>query len=465
MHLLYPIGLLAFAGLIVPVIIHLWNVKQGKTLKIGSISLLGESSRASSKSFRITDWLLFVLRCLLIILIGFILSQPYFKKKLSNKNQGGWVLVNQSEFPKTFKNNHKTIDSLIKLGYEIHDFGVGFKQILLQDTSKSSSLKQENTVSTSTLLQQLNLQVPSGFKVYLYTNRLLNNFGENIPKINYNLIWKPNGSNDTSGSWITTFSGKKYEAKSNPDLTNYKALNTNDAPIINVALYESGNSDAKYIRAALAAIGSFSDRKIEISNWNNQSASKADIGFWLSDQPVTQSFKTGINPDGVLFSYEKGKVITEKSFIKFGNSDQEPIDLNKRIDNNDHAKKIWTDGFGNPILTTEKGDHLNIFHFYSRLNPQWTTLIWDAQFVKALMPIVIKNENFEDFGFENNSADQRILSKNQKEIIQINTSEKAEIKTLDQPINYIFWIIAMILFTIERILSFSKKPKAAYVKN
>jgi hypothetical protein len=456
---------LALAGLIVPVIIHLWNVKQGKTLKIGSISLLGESSRASSKSFRITDWLLFLLRCLLIILIGFILAQPYLKKILNNKSQGGWILVSRADFPGVFKNNHKTIDSLIKTGYEIHDFDIGFKQILLQDTLNTNNQKQKSGVSTTTLLQQLNLQVPSGFKVYLYTNRLLNNFGENLPKINYKLIWESDNSNDTSGSWIATFSGKKYEAKSNPDLTSYKALNVNDTPLITVALYESGHSDAKYIRAALAAISSFSGRKIEISNWNNQSASKADIGFWLSDQPVNQNFKTGIHPDGILFSYEKGKIINEKSFIKFGNNDLEQIDLNKWVDANDQFKKIWTDGFGHPILTREKTGQLNVFHFYSRLNPQWTNLIWNAQFVKILMPIVIKDENFEDFGFENNPADQRTIAKNQKEVIQTNTLEKAEIKTLEQPINYIFWVIAMILFTIERILSFSKKPKAAYVKN
>ena len=81
MQLLYPIGLLALAGLIIPVIIHLWSVKTGKTLKIGSINLLGESANATSKSLKITDWLLFVLRCLLLIIIGLMLAQPLWQKK------------------------------------------------------------------------------------------------------------------------------------------------------------------------------------------------------------------------------------------------------------------------------------------------------------------------------------------------------------------------------------------------
>jgi hypothetical protein len=111
---LHPIGLLALAGLIVPLIIHLWNVKQGKTIKIGSIALLGESSRASSKSFKLNDWLLLVLRCLLLVLLAFILAQPYLKKIISGNNKARWILVDKAIFPQVFKAHSKTIDSLIK---------------------------------------------------------------------------------------------------------------------------------------------------------------------------------------------------------------------------------------------------------------------------------------------------------------------------------------------------------------
>lgn len=121
MQFLYPIGLVALAGLIIPLLIHLWNVKQGKTVKIGSIALLGESSRASSKSFRINDWLLLVLRCLLLALLAFLLAQPYLKKNISGNSKNGWILADKATFPQVFKTHKKTIDSLLKKGYEIHD--------------------------------------------------------------------------------------------------------------------------------------------------------------------------------------------------------------------------------------------------------------------------------------------------------------------------------------------------------
>ncbi|WP_431292206.1 BatA domain-containing protein [Pedobacter sp. P26] len=114
MHFLYSIGLFALAGIIVPLIIHLWNVKQGKILKIGSIALLGESSSASSKSFKINDWLLFVLRCLLLVLLAFVLAHPYLKKIVSARSKNGWILVEKNNFPRVFKTHQKTVDSLLK---------------------------------------------------------------------------------------------------------------------------------------------------------------------------------------------------------------------------------------------------------------------------------------------------------------------------------------------------------------
>ena len=65
LQLLNPIWLFAIGGIVIPLIIHLWNIKKGKTLKVGSISLLGESSRQSAKSLKLIDLLLLFLRCLL----------------------------------------------------------------------------------------------------------------------------------------------------------------------------------------------------------------------------------------------------------------------------------------------------------------------------------------------------------------------------------------------------------------
>ena len=455
MQFLYPIGLLALAGLIIPLIIHLWNVKQGKTVKIGSIALLGESSRASSKSFKINDWLLLILRCLLLVLLAFLLAQPYYKKIISGKNKAGWILVDKTTFERVFNFNKKTIDSLLKKGYEIHDFNVGFKPLTLKDTLLNET-KQGDTLSYTALLSAANQFVPPGAEVYLFADHRLNRFGNELPTLNYKLNWVPLNRTDTLSSWITSYAGKKYEAKSNPSSTTYQALNSADESPINITIHEtSGITDSKYLIAALKAIESFTKRKIII----NAAAEKATIGFWLSDNPASSAFKSSIASDGALFQYEKGKVVVTPSTI---NIYGRPIKLSKRIASTGQAEKIWTDGFGNAILTNEKADSLHIFHFYSRFNPQWNELVWDGLFVKALMPIVIRAENSTDFGFEDNPADQRRLSVQQKEVTEITKTEATK-TTQNESLGITFWIAALLIFVTERILSFRKKPN--YVKS
>ena len=454
MQFLYPIGLLALAGIIIPLIIHLWNVKQGKTLKIGSIALLGESSRASSKSFKINDWLLLLLRCLLILLTAFILAQPFLKKVVPAKNTG-WILVEKSNFPELFRDNRKTIDSLTKLGYEIHDFNAGFNPISLKDTANTDT-QEANSLNYTSLLKQLNTLLPPGSTVYLFADRRLNTIGSKLPETTYKLNWQTLNQADTISSWITYYAGKKYEAKSNPSATVYTAVN-NDVPPLRVAIYEpSGNADKKYLIAALNAISGFSGRRLELNP-----TGKTAIGFWLSDEPVTANFKSAIDTNGTLFQYEKGKVIAENSFLNIGGK---KIPLTKRIEAPKSLNKIWTDGFGNSILARERNNNSNNFHFYSRLNPQWNQLVWDEVFVKALMPVVLDDEKAEDFGFENNPAEQRRFALNQNGFNEVSKTATAINTTQNEPLGAIFWVIAFIIFVAERILSFRKKT-IVYVKN
>jgi hypothetical protein len=133
-QLLYPLGLLAAIGVLVPILVHLWNIKSGKTLKIGSVALLGLPSNQRSRSLKITNWPLLLLRCLLIFLIAFLLAAPAYRTKQSTSAKPGWILVEKANLPKLWNSNKKQLDSLILKGYELHDFDVNFARIDLKDT-------------------------------------------------------------------------------------------------------------------------------------------------------------------------------------------------------------------------------------------------------------------------------------------------------------------------------------------
>src|SRR5690606_12961883 len=155
--------------------------------------------------------------------------------------------------------------------------------------------------------------------------------------------------------------------------------------------------------------------------------------------------------------------IAINSTLLISSNTQQHIELKKRIDN-DGAKGeiIWKDGFGEPVLIRENNTSLNHFHFYSRFNPQWTDLVWNEQFVKALVPLVLDTINHTDFGFEDHDADQRILAKEQIFISNGNTTSNLSNNTQQHLAKWI-WVMAFIVLVIERIISLRSKTNLGYV--
>ena len=125
-QLLQPIYLFAIAGILIPVIIHLWNIREGKILKVGSISLLQETARHQARSLKLKDLLLLLLRCLLIIILSFLLAEPVWKKQRSSTNEKGWVLIEKGGVAEAYQQYKAIIDSLKNAGFQFRYFNGGF---------------------------------------------------------------------------------------------------------------------------------------------------------------------------------------------------------------------------------------------------------------------------------------------------------------------------------------------------
>ncbi|TKB96924.1 BatA domain-containing protein [Pedobacter cryophilus] len=494
MQFLYPIAFFAIIGIIVPIMIHLWNVKQGKTLKIGSIIFLGESSSKSSRSFKITDWLLLLLRCLLILIIAFLLAEPFINDKLVANGDKGWVLIEKEQIKNLSKTNLKEIDSLTQSGFEIHDLNINFPALNLKDTA---SWQETNTtkLSSSSLLKQLNTQLPAGFKVYWYGANLLNQYPDEVLKsslaIQFRNILKTDSTvfkvaeayftnkdslkvlliNSTSGQTNYSFQNVNDQTKNvllkiDSGLSFLKTKEQSswikaDTNTVYVSVYEAQNQkDASYLKAAILAIRDYSGRKISVQVVKNpkEISPQTNILFWLSTAAIPQNLKEEI----ILFSYEDGKeevlnstIQTKVNLVK----NESTFALYKRILYKDeNANAIWTDGFGKSILSYQYANQLHHYRFYSRFNPQWTDLVWSEEFVKALMPLVLVTPLAQNqFGFELDSADQRAATQ-PFFYSQNNLKKKAERAVAQQnPISNWVWILAFLVFALERILSFKQK--------
>lgn len=84
MFFLNPSYLWALFGLAIPLAIHLWSKKEGKTIKIGSIKLLSEADSRQSSSIKLNElWLLFI-RMLIFSLLVLILAEPQIKIQTPN---------------------------------------------------------------------------------------------------------------------------------------------------------------------------------------------------------------------------------------------------------------------------------------------------------------------------------------------------------------------------------------------
>ncbi|RYE16452.1 MAG: hypothetical protein EOP42_33930 [Sphingobacteriaceae bacterium] len=206
LQLTNPLWLWAIAAIIVPVLIHLWHIKTGKTLKIGSIALLGESAKQSSRSFLITDWLLMLLRCLLLLLLAFLLTEPLWQKQAETTKTKGWILIEKEPIKEVYAHFKPQVDSLLKAGYELHQFDTSFKALklkdVLKDTSQKVNSKPDQPRSYWSLLKLLEQQLPSKLPAYLFTSNQLQHFKNTRSEINIDLHWKTFTPVDSVSTWI-----------------------------------------------------------------------------------------------------------------------------------------------------------------------------------------------------------------------------------------------------------------------
>lgn len=441
LQLLYPIGLLAAIGILIPVVIHLWNVKNGKTLKIGSISLLGLATNQRSSHLKVADWPLLLLRCLLLLLLAIVLAQPLYKSIVNPVAEPGLILLEKQELGAVWKAYKKEIDSLLKKGYEIRDFGPGFSKIELKDTATLFSRPANFPLSYFSLIRQLDAEKRPGTKVYLYTDKRLNRFEGQQPNTQLHLDWKV------------------LPVKSDTAINDKKAADTSK---LQVLIFSNGlHMDAAYISSAIGAIADFTKRKITVKEIQSlqQIQKTATLVFWLTEQPVSKTQLKQL-PAGIsFFNYAGQKTGRLKSAVHYeaGTATQEiALYQRKKFDGKSY-QAIWSDAFGMPLLTLDSNLGIKHYQFYSRFNQSWTDLVWGNGMVEALIPIVIPHQETE-FGFPKGQHPNRTITAIPLPL-QKKIKTTASVFYSQQPIAGLVWWFLMLVFFIERWITYKKIEK------
>lgn len=489
MIFLHPIWLFALGALIIPVAIHLWNTRRGKTLKIGSISLINAASQKRSFSLKVTNLLLLLLRCLLLTLLTLVLTMPFWIKHHNASQIKGWVLIPKEEFKESYPRFKSSVDSLVKAGFEFHYFNRAFARAdISQALADTTKYKGTNT-SYWSLLPELDMQVPASLPVYLFTSNQATHFRGEKPHVASNFSWQTYTPADSVNAWIAnaylsndneiqvTVGGgktsrtsfKSYSLRSGDQQTPFVVHTENgklsvglknSSQTLNVdtstwrfAIYAEKNSpDAQYVKAALQAIVQFTKHKSVIQQYAEISQIKVHQSwfFWLSAKPVNRP----LDCDN-LFSFENGKVKNVNSWINAGAAYPQKITLYKSLDAQQHTFAIWKDGFDNPVLGLERQSKINHYHFYNHFDPAWSDLVWSDQFPEMLLKLIVGPNSRSDLKY-----DKRILT--DKQIMPVRNYQ-SHISTASIT-NHIdlsahAWLLLMLIFIAERWLAHKKTAK------
>jgi hypothetical protein len=93
MQFIYPYLLWGGVAVVIPVVIHFWYQKTGKTISWAASQWLTDQTSLQHRGMRLDEIPLLLLRCLLLILLSLILARPFFELNGSEKTTSKIHLV------------------------------------------------------------------------------------------------------------------------------------------------------------------------------------------------------------------------------------------------------------------------------------------------------------------------------------------------------------------------------------
>ncbi|MCB0463133.1 MAG: BatA domain-containing protein [Flavobacteriaceae bacterium] len=294
MSFLNPTYLWALLGLIVPIAIHLWSKKEGKTVKIGSIELLRESESKQTSSIQPNELLLLLLRILIITLVVFVLAEPQIKLK-TDKTAITYIIE-----PSLLDNDKsENILNSIEGSKDVRLLTSGFpylEDIDLENISK----KTPNYWQLAKEMQNIDSD-----SIVVYTKALASGFKGMRPSINKTMEWiifdtealtenlpikaRKVDDNVELLSMLSNANYTSFEKKliNESDFTQTELELVEENPVKIVLYYEDTFiNDSKYLEASLNAASKHINRTFEITKTqdHNFDTEGFDLTIWLSNQ-------------------------------------------------------------------------------------------------------------------------------------------------------------------------------------
>ncbi|MEC3966449.1 BatA domain-containing protein [Flagellimonas halotolerans] len=417
-----PSYLWALLGLLVPLAIHLWSKKEAKTIKIGSIQLLDESNSRQSSSIQLNEWLLLLLRMLIIALIVLLMAGPQWRTK-GNQKQITYLVESSIA-------NEASISSVLDSLQEdspVFLLKNGFPEWEV-DADYQSDKEQPNYWQLVQKMDSLRSD-----SIVVFTKALVKGIKSMRPNTQKKIHWVVMESeeakdrpllafNRESGVELITVSSSGRATKFNKEaleegfeITNDSLrllsdepitvpLNTLDTIQINLYVADDFEREGKYMEASFRALSAFLKREIVVHKEDEPTSDQANLNIWLSNEPK-------YNLEGKWLVYQENPLA--KQLIELS-----PLE--------------------------------NLFYLTSRLNPKNTV---DQHLPEQLLTIL---------GLDNDlkavvtNVDARQLDEAELKPNYVEPKRKRERATLLDISLWVFCFLAMLMI-VERLLSNYKK--------
>ncbi len=496
MSFLAPYWLLAASAILVPIAIHLWNKRQGKTVKVGSLRWLEASASKRWSSIKLNDVWLLLLRCVILILLAVALAKPVWERAPQKQQGKKAVYVGQELLYSTaLKSIKPTIDSLLLRGYTLHNYSPGFKQVTQEQWQKLSSTANDSLVSSGNywaLLPALAQRHPQQQdSVWLFTSDQQRHFKGAPTVLQENITWIPVAL-EASTNWLqaaniispdsiqfilgnstregTTYSrttaaftgaGQTVKLANSQsiqltqqgdalwaNLQGQKVLVRKEPLQVRIVADKAQQPEVKYLKTAIQAISSYTGLPISTKTLDTSTAPDTSINWvlWLSSEKLQEVWLEQAQEKGLdiwLQSATEPKTTTAH-FTSVGGE----IRINQLTADTlaGNYTSLWQTSTGESLLSVQPTGKGNIYHFRSRFSPSWSQLGQSAQLPELLLPLLLPQPASSDY-------DVRAIPEEQlKPAIQ---PIQAKAKQAAQSYNLMPWLVlaAFILFLAERLIT------------
>jgi hypothetical protein len=410
--ILSPFSLISLLALFLPVLIHLFNPAKGRIVYIGNIELLKKLKPSKKLALRINQWILLLIRLIIILLACLLLLQLLFalpiEKKISSKAYVdlNWIKHASEKDKEALFLNHSQSD--------IHLLQRHLPNLTPQFIDSSANPE----FSLDLWVSEIEQQHTANSEVTIYTtnqqNRLLSS--TKLVDGGRHIKWE-----------VLAIDSEEHGPKSQQITLYYSPSHQKDMQYMKIAIETLRSIATMDVQLSVVAI-----ENIELSEFKTMDSTN-DWNIWLSEEPVAEQIlrQTELGSNllvdifNIKLSNKAGKDNSKKSNHKsnpeskqnsnqdsFANTQNAKPKISKTLaklngttfefmteilaNPNVHfsGRSIWKTVKGRTLLAKQSLDKGVLLSLNSRFHPEWTSMVDSTKFPAILSRLLdISNKN------------------------------------------------------------------------